>query len=183
MAAKAIKQVNRMTTLINGFLHVSRLESGKIHINKQRFNMADLVKEAEEETLSLYNSHQIIFHPVDTTYVHADRDKIGQVINNLISNAVKYSAANTTIHVSLTTQNGSALLSVKDEGIGIKEEDKDKLFERYYRVNNETSTAISGFGIGLYLCAEIVQRHSGHIWVESEVGSGSTFSFSIPIMP
>lgn len=182
MLSKANKQVSRMTTLINGFLNVSRLESGKIHINKQPFDMSKLVKEAEEEALSLYNAHRIVFAPVDETFVNADKDKIGQVITNLISNAVKYSSADTVIHVACTTVDGMAVVSVKDEGIGIKEEDKDKLFERYYRVNHDNPTSISGFGIGLYLCSEIIQRHDGKIWVESEVGKGSTFSFALPVV-
>ena len=179
---KANKQVGRMTTLINGFLNVSRLESGKIQIDKQRFDMAILVKDMEEETLSMYNNHRINFHPVEETFVNADRDKIGQVISNLISNAVKYSPPETIINVACITVNGYATLSVRDEGIGIKAEDTDKLFERYYRVNSDSAVSASGFGIGLYLCAEIIQRHDGRIWVESEIGKGSTFSFSLPVV-
>ncbi len=182
MLGKANKQVNKMTTLINSFLNVSRLESGKIQIDKQRFDMAVLVKEAEDEAVSMYNTHRIIFAPMEEIYVNADRDKINQVISNLINNAVKYSPANTLVNVACVTHNGMAVVTVKDEGIGIKKEDQLKLFERYYRVNNDSYTSVSGFGIGLYLCAEIIQRHDGNIWVESEVGKGSTFSFSLPVM-
>ncbi len=181
MLGKANKQIGKMTTMINGFLNVSRLESGKLQINKQRFDMAVLVKEMEEETFSLYNSHNIIFRPVEETYVDADRDKIGQVISNLISNAVKYSLPHTEINVACVAMNGMALVSIKDEGIGIKDEDKARLFDRYYRVNNGNPTSVSGFGIGLYLCAEIIQRHDGTIWVDSEVGKGSVFSFTLPV--
>ena len=88
---QSVKQVKRMTTMINGFLNVSRLESGKINIDKQRFDMAELIKESEAETNSMYSSHQIIFAPVEETIIVADRDKIGQVVSNLISNSVKYS--------------------------------------------------------------------------------------------
>lgn len=183
MIEKANKQVGRMTTLINGFLNVSRLESGKIQIDKQLFDMADLVKEAEEETATLYNSHKIIFHPVERTMVMADRDKIAQVINNLISNAVKYSATGTTINVACITIRHMAEFSVKDEGIGIKPEDQAKLFERYYRVEGNRITGVSGFGIGLYLCAEIIERHDGKIWVESDPGKGSAFTFTLPVEP
>lgn len=181
MLDKSNKQISKITTLINGFLNVSRLESGKIQIDKQRFDMAVLVKEAEEETMAMYNSHRIVFAPVGETFVTADRDKIGQVINNLISNAVKYSPLNTRIVVACVTVDGCAIVSVKDEGIGVKEEDEAKLFERYYRVNNDNAASVSGFGIGLYLCAEIIKRHEGKIWVESEVGKGSTFLFTLPL--
>jgi signal transduction histidine kinase len=106
-------------------------------------------------------------------------DKIGQVINNFISNAVKYSKAGSTIQVSCITTNGVAQVSVSDEGIGIRGQDLQQLFERYYRVENNNN--ISGFGIGLYLCAEIISRHNGKIWVESELEKGSTFYFSLPL--
>ena len=179
--SKVEKQVARMTTMINGFLNVSRLESGKMMIDKTRFDMAALIKESEEETMSLYNTHRIVFQPVETTYVNADRDKIAQVINNLISNAVKYSPADTLINVACATVDGMAQLSVRDEGIGIRNEDKEKLFERYYRVKSNATKSVSGFGIGLYLSAEIIHRHDGKIWVESEVGKGSTFYVSLPV--
>jgi two-component system sensor histidine kinase VicK len=178
---KAKTQVKKMTTMINGFLNVSRLESGKIHIDKQLFDMKDLVKEAEEEVRATIGSHDIVFEPVEETLVTADRDKIGHVINNFISNAVKYSPVGSTINVACITVGRNAQISVKDQGIGIKPADIDKLFERYYRVENVSTKSISGFGIGLYLCSEIIERHSGSIWVESTVGEGSTFHFSIPL--
>jgi PAS domain S-box-containing protein len=178
---KAKTQVKKMTTMINGFLNVSRLESGKIHIDKQLFDMKDLVKEAEEEVRATIGSHDIVFEPVEETLVTADRDKIGHVINNFISNAVKYSPVGSTINVACITVGKNAQISVKDQGIGIKPADIDKLFERYYRVENVSTKSISGFGIGLYLCSEIIERHSGSIWVESTVGEGSTFHFSIPL--
>jgi two-component system sensor histidine kinase VicK len=178
---KAKTQVKKMTTMINGFLNVSRLESGKIHIDKQLFDMKDLVKEAEEEVLATIGSHHIVFEPVEVTLVMADRDKIGHVINNFISNAVKYSPVGSTINVACVTVGKNAQISVKDQGIGIRPADIDKLFERYYRVENVSTKSISGFGIGLYLCSEIIERHSGSIWVESIVGEGSTFHFSIPL--
>jgi two-component system sensor histidine kinase VicK len=177
---KSVAQVKKMTTMINGFLNVSRLESGKIHIDKRSFDMAELVKEVEEESIATVTSHKVVFAPVLETHVVADRDKIGQVINNIISNAVKYSPLGTTIHIACVTVGNQAQVSVSDEGFGIKIDDQQKLFDRYYRV--ETNAAhIAGFGIGLYLCAEIIKRHKGNIWVKSEIGKGSTFCFSIPL--
>ncbi len=178
---KANKQIRKMTTMINGFLNVSRLESGKIHIDTERFDMALLVKEVEEESIATITSHQIIFAPVNETFIMADRDKIGQVINNFISNAVKYSPAGSTIRIACVTKNNNAELRVEDEGYGINTEDQEKLFDRFYRVKNKDMHTISGFGIGLYLCAEIVQRHNGKIWVQSQPGKGSAFYFSLPV--
>jgi two-component system sensor histidine kinase VicK len=175
---KARKQVNKMTTMINGFLNVSRLESGKIHIDKQLFDMAELIKEVEEESLVTISSHQIIFAPVEPAFVMADKDKIGQVISNLISNATKYSAPDSIIHVACIGINNTVQVSVRDEGIGINAQDLERLFDRYYRV--ESTNTISGFGIGLYLSAEIIARHDGQIWVESDLDKGSIFYFSLP---
>ncbi len=179
--AKSVNQIKKMTTLINGFLNVSRLESGKINIDRQLFDMAVLIKEVEEETLTMIFSHRIVFHPVETTFVNVDQDKIGQVINNFISNAVKYSPTGSTINIACVTMGRNAQVSVSDEGMGISSHDIDKLFDRYYRVEGQQMKSISGFGIGLYLCKEIIERHDGRIWVESELGKGSTFHFSLPL--
>jgi two-component system sensor histidine kinase VicK len=147
--------------------------------NLQTFDMAGLIHEMEQETRTLYSGHQFVFHPVEPTMVVADHDKIGQVINNLISNAVKYSKLATTIQIACIQKDGFAEVSVRDEGMGIDPAEIPKLFERYYRV--ESNNHISGFGIGLYLSAEIVEMHDGKIWVESEPGKGSTFYFSLPL--
>jgi len=177
---KSVNQIKKMTTMINGFLNVSRLESGKIHIDKSSFDMAGLMMELEEESITTIASHKVVFAPVEKTCVVADRDKIGQVVNNFISNAVKYSPVGSTINVACVMADGYAQVSVQDEGQGIKPEDQRKLFDRYYRVESNAAH-IAGFGIGLYLCAEIIQRHQGRIWVESEVSKGSTFRFSLPL--
>ncbi|RYE30494.1 MAG: PAS domain S-box protein, partial [Sphingobacteriaceae bacterium] len=130
---KANKQVKKMTTLINGFLNVSRLEAGEIQIDKQRFDIANLIKETEAEIITTISSHHIIFAPVEPTFVIADRDKIGQVINNFISNAVKYSPAGSTIEVVCVHLNGQTQVSVKDQGMGVSKIDEKHLFDRYYR--------------------------------------------------
>lgn len=178
---KINKQSKKMSALINGFLDMKRVESGKIHINRQVFDMAELVKESEEESLASISSHTVVFAPVERTIVEADRDKIGQVITNLISNAVKYSPVGSTIHVACVSMDNMARVSVKDQGIGISEVNLPRLFDRFYRVESEAMENVGGFGIGLYLCDEIIRRHHGKIWVESELGKGSTFHFTIPI--
>ncbi len=178
---KADVQINKMTAMINGFLNISRLESGKIHINRQLFDLALLLKEAEEESIATVNSHKLIFAPAEPVAVNADRDKIGQVIHNLLSNAVKYSPPGSTIRVSCTSDNEFAYVSVKDQGKGIKQEDAVHIFDRYYRVEGEDMHSISGFGIGLYLCSEIISHHKGTISLESEIGVGSDFVFTLPL--
>jgi len=178
---KANQQVKKMGNMINGFLNISRLESGKIIIDKQQFNLEELIIETVSETELTVSSHQILIEPCHALSINADRDKIASVISNLISNAVKYSPKGKTITVKCEVMENSAVFSVKDEGMGIKAQDIDKLFERYYRVSTNHTRHISGFGIGLYLSAEIIQRHGGRIWVESESGVGSTFYFSLPI--
>ena len=179
---RAVKQTKKMTTMINGFLNVSRLEAGKIHIDNQRFDMKELVKEVEEEIVPLITTHKIVFAPVLTTWVIGDKDKIGQVISNFISNALKYSPPGTSVQIACIVKDGCSQVSVSDEGIGIAKTDLNKLFDRYYRVEGHQMPTVSGFGIGLYICSEIVQRHEGKIWVESEVDKGSTFYFSIPVV-
>lgn len=179
---KAKKQTNKMTTMINGFLDVARLEEGKIYIDRKQFDIAGLIEESEEESLATITTHKVIFTPVETTLVDADRDKIGQVITNLINNAVKYSPEGSTIQVTCVTTENNAQVSVQDEGMGISPQDLNKLFDRFYRVENRNTEKINGFGIGLYLCYEIVNRHGGRIWAESSVGLGSTFYFTLPVV-
>ncbi len=161
MVDKAVRQISRMTTLINGFLNVSRLESAQIYIDPVKFDMAALIKKVDEEVQTSVSSHRVIFALLKENWVNADRDKIGQVINNLISNAVKYSPPDSTINVSCNADDSYLIVKVKDQGIGISPEDQPRLFERYFRVANSGYRNVAGFGIGLYLCAEIIKRHNG----------------------
>ncbi|RNL54301.1 PAS domain-containing sensor histidine kinase [Pedobacter jejuensis] len=176
---KAYNQIKKMTVMINGFLNVSRLESGKLLVDKRKFDLGELFKEVVEDAGILQSSHTITLDIDKSVEINADRDKIGNVISNLLNNAIKYSPGGGNIDVHCRTYNDTVECYIKDNGIGIKPEDIDKLFERYYRV--ESNHTIAGFGIGLYLSAEIVRRHKGKIWVESEVNKGSSFYFSLPI--
>nr|WP_294795669.1 PAS domain S-box protein [uncultured Mucilaginibacter sp.] len=178
---KANHQVKRMATMINGFLNISRLESGKIQIDKQLFNLEALINEVADEMKVTATTHTINTDECDAVEVNADHDKIQSVISNLISNAEKYSPNGTVIYVACKSNGKEAIVSVRDEGIGIQPDDAEKIFDRYYRVQNKNTRHISGFGIGLYLSAEIVHRHEGQIWLESESEKGSTFYFSLPL--
>jgi PAS domain S-box-containing protein len=179
--AKAAQQGRKMTSLINGFLNVSRLESGKLVIEKQIFGLTDLIREIIGEIRMTVSSHSFVFEPVSEVEVLADRDKIGAVISNLLSNAVKYSPKGELVTLTCERHKNEVIVSVKDDGMGISTLDQAKLFDRYYRVVSEHTRHISGFGVGLYLSAEIIERHDGRIWVESEKGVGSTFYFALPM--
>jgi two-component system sensor histidine kinase VicK len=174
-------QVKKMSGMINGFLNISRLESGKIRIDILQFDMDKLIREISEEFFTTTPGHQITYHGAGPITVLADRDKIGHVVNNLISNAIKYSSATSAIDIDCHVRSTDVLFSIKDQGIGVNSQDLTKLFDRYYRVQGTQTKTVSGFGIGLYLSAEIIERHGGRIWAESELGVGSTFYFTIPL--
>jgi signal transduction histidine kinase len=113
--------------------------------------------------------------------LHADREKIGQVMGNLISNAVKYSPSGSKVEISCAVNQTEIEVGIKDNGMGIMEEDQQHIFERYYRVKGRQMSDIGGFGVGLYLCSEIIQAHGGRISVSSELEKGSTFSFALKL--
>jgi len=178
---KAQIQVKKMMALINGFLNASSFEAGKIYLNEQTFEMNALLNEVAEEVTLITPGHNIAVLPCPLISVKADRDKIGQVINNFLSNALKYSPKGGHVEIACKESDGSVQVSVKDDGMGVKPEDQGKLFDRYFRIESALTQTISGFGLGLYLSAEIVQRHNGKVWVESEPDKGSTFYFSLPL--
>ena len=175
-------QVKKMTILVNSFLNVSRLDSGKILLDKTEFLLDALIREKVEEAALTVQNYDIYLRHCQPLPVCADRDKIGQVITNLISNAVKYSPAGRQVEIICFIKDRMAVVSVKDTGMGIKKEDLGRLFERFYRVTSSQMQIISGFGIGLYLCSEIILRHEGKVSVKSEFGKGSTFFFSLPLI-
>ncbi|MET3499219.1 PAS domain S-box-containing protein [Mucilaginibacter rubeus] len=177
---KANQQARRMATMINSFLNISRLEAGKLLIEKQPFDLGQLLQEVLEETQLTVTSHVFSLKECSNLTVNADRDKIISVISNLISNAVKYSPKGRQIDISCKLNGNMVIVSVKDEGMGIKPDDLGYIFDRYYRVETNHTRHISGFGIGLYLSSEIIKRHGGEIWAESELDKGSTFYFSLP---
>lgn len=172
---KIINQVKKMNSLINGFLNVSRLESGKIHLNKTDFDLIELIEEIIEETQLSTTSHQFKFNAGAPIVINADRDKLGTVLSNLLSNAVKYSPKATEVKIGCRLNGDKVLISIQDSGMGIQAHELDKLFDRYFRVENKENRHISGFGIGLYLSSEVIKRHGGRIWSESEYGNGATF--------
>jgi len=178
---KVQKQIRKMSTMITSFLNVSRLESGEIHLSLSHFDLDKLICDIVEDLRLIHPTNQINFEEREPKLIYADKDKIGSVVSNLIGNAVKYSDLGSTIYVQSEALENEVHVSVTDNGIGIEAHDLEKLFDRFYRVENQQTKTISGFGIGLYLSAEIINLHRGKIWAESNYGAGSTFHFSLPV--
>ncbi|WP_313419344.1 PAS domain-containing sensor histidine kinase [Sphingobacterium multivorum] len=178
---KSLRQVRNMKNLINGFLNISRFDSGRMMIEREVFDLKELFAELEDEFKLRINSHQIVADLTQSLSIAADPNKISQVVQNLVENAAKYSPIGTQITFGyLPTVNQDIEIFVSDQGMGIAEEDRDQIFERFYRAGKDKVGTISGFGIGLYLCREIVELHNGHIAVESNSAGGTTFKVRLP---
>jgi signal transduction histidine kinase len=177
--SRAEAQTVKIATMINDFLNLARIEEGKLRINKEVFCLNSFLEDIIAEAAFLTSNHHLDIVNCQGLYVHADKDKIAQVLINLISNATKYSPPGSTISIGCEKINGSVRIYVSDKGIGINPEHQKKLFNRFYRVENEKSKTVSGFGIGLYLVSEILRYHDSNIRVDSLEGNGSTFSFNL----
>ena len=175
------KQITKLTTLITDLLDVTKIETGRFILNSENFVINDLIKETIEDIQAGSRSHKIIFNQSLPVSVCADKDRICQVLVNLVTNAIKYSPDADTIVVGLQKFPGEVIVSVKDFGIGISDTDRDKIFERFYRVEGKHERTFPGFGIGLFIVKEIISNHNGRVWVESEKDNGSTFYFSLPL--
>jgi PAS domain S-box-containing protein len=175
------KQINKLTRLITDLLDVSKMETGRLSLNCEPFILNDLLKEIVEEVQHTATQHDIVLVTPPKVNIHADRDRIGQVITNFLTNAIKYSPESDRVEVHLSVNNNEARIAVHDYGIGISPDEQSKIFNRFYRVEGRNEQTFSGFGIGLYVAAEIVKRHNGNVWVESQKDKGSTFYFTIPL--
>lgn len=137
------------------------------------------MKETVEE-LQMSTLHKIELSTENVGMVFADQERISQVITNLISNAIKYSPEAEKVMVEIKNEGNSVNFMVKDFGIGMPEDKKDRVFEQYYRVSGDEQSTFPGLGLGLYIASQIVERSEGKIWVNSILGKGSTFCFSLP---
>ena len=174
----------RLTALINDLLDASRIESGGLALHSQPTRLDVLVEHVIHVTERGHDAQRRIhFHrPAQPLQVRGDPYRLEQVIANLLENALKYSPDGGAIHVTLEQRDSLALLSVSDHGIGIPPDQQRHLFERYFRARNVSTQSYGGLGLGLYITRDIVERHGGHIWVESEVGRGSTFYVALPAL-
>jgi len=175
------KQINKLTRLITDLLDVSKMETGRLSLNCESFMFNDLLREIVEEVQHTATHHDIVMTTSQQVTVYADRDRVGQVITNFLTNAIKYSPESDRVDVKLSVNNNEACIAVQDYGIGISPDEQSKIFNRFYRVEGRNEQTFSGFGIGLYVAAEIVKRHDGNVWVESEKDKGSAFYFTLPL--
>jgi PAS domain S-box-containing protein len=172
--------IDRLGSLITDLLDVSRIQSGNIEIHKEVFDFDKMVSETIEQMQSTTLTHKIIVTGATNASVLADEQQLVQVLNNLLANAIKYSPDSSEIFVYISTVSDYVKLSVRDTGVGINQEDQQRIFQRFFR-GAEFQKKFAGMGIGLYICEQIIKNHDGTIWVESERNQGATFNFTIPI--
>ncbi len=181
-AARSIKyQTDRLQILVSDLLDVSRIQTGKLMFSKEEFRLDSLVLETVEGLQGVLKKQEIIILKKTPLNVYADKFRIYQVITNLLTNASKYSPGETKIKVAIKRAGNKAMVSISDQGIGISKDKQKKIFEKLYQVTDSKEKTFPGLGMGLYISKEIIKRHKGEIWVESELGKGSTFYFSIPV--
>ena len=179
-AKKASNAVVRLNDLIVELLDVSKLQNGKLNYNITTFNFNEMVTNTIEDVQYSSPKHAIIKTGEIDIHISGDKDRLQQVIINLLSNAIKYSPDASEVFVNVETNNNEIEVTVKDNGIGISNQSLEKIFERYYRVEDH-SLQFQGLGIGLYISYEIILRHQGKLWAQSEKGKGSTFYFTLPL--
>lgn len=174
-------QIDRLIELVNQLLDASKAQCGKLKLIKEKFNLTDLIKEIAEDLQQTAKGYHITVEGSIKKYIIADKHRIGQVLINLISNAIKYSPKSDKVIIKLASGSKNVKVSVKDFGIGIKKRNLDKIFERFYQVENRIRVSQGGLGLGLYISKQIIKEHNGEIWAESEKGKGSTFIFKLPV--
>lgn len=181
MLKKMDLQINKLTSLINDLLDTSRLQNGKLVYTKSTFRFDEFVSEIVEEVQLTSDSTRIIIKKNEALEVNADRDRIGQVLTNLLTNAIRFGRRSEEIIVESTVEGDTVICSVRDFGEGIDEDQQEKIFDRFYRVSGNNMHTFPGLGLGLYIAKEIISRHGGKIRVESIKGRGTTFYFEVPV--
>ena len=175
------EETNKLTELIDNMLDVSRLQIGTFKLDFGPVAMDQLIEKVAEKFRPQTAIHQIaVEFPPDFPVIQGDARRLGQVLDNLISNAIKYSPEGGMITVRGKELTNGVQISVSDEGIGLDPAKQEMVFERFYRVDNALTRDTQGAGLGLYIVRSILEAHGGHIWVESEPGRGTTFNFELP---
>lgn len=173
-------QVDRLTNLIKDLLDTTKISEGKLILYPEQFNVNDLIKELAEDLSRISDKHQFIVETGSLNTIMGDRERISQVVTNFVENAIKYSPQGGKITIATAGCTQGLRVSVKDEGIGIPEDVKHRVFDRFFRVSNPQMQTYPGMGLGLYISSAIIQRHGGTIGVESEEGQGAEFYFTLP---
>ncbi len=175
-----IEQTNRMERFIADLREVVQMEAGTLTLRRDHIDLVALVREAKERARIASSEHVIrIEEPADPFMACCDADRLGQVLDNLLGNALKYSASGSQVTLQVTTAGDAARVRVIDQGEGIAAESLPHLFERFFRGEQRESSG--GLGLGLYITRMLIEAHGGEIWAESEPGKGSTFTFTLPL--
>jgi two-component system phosphate regulon sensor histidine kinase PhoR len=175
----------RLGRIVNEILLASQLDAGRLDLEAEPFDATELVDRVVEATRAYAppGVHVEGRTPDDLPLVEADRDKVRQVLVNLVENAMKYSPDGGRVEIGVEPQEENVLFHVRDEGLGIPSDEQSRVFEKFYRVDPHMTRGVGGTGLGLYICNELVGRMGGHIWLESKAGEGSTFLFELPAAP
>jgi PAS domain S-box-containing protein len=181
MMAKMDAQINRLTSLIGDLLDVTKMNTGRMEFHYSDFDLNEMIKAIVEELQRTTERHTIETELQDVGTIHADKERLGQVLINLLSNAIKYSPDANKIRVYSYLENKEIIVCVEDYGIGISEDNLQKVFEQFYRVSGNMQHTFPGLGLGLYISSEIIRREGGRLWVNSVQNAGSTFCFSLPV--
>ncbi len=176
------EQTKKLARIINDLLDLSKMQKNQLSYQHTSFNVDDLLRNTihlmQEITRNSLTYKSEAQEPI---FVEGDKERIAQVLANLITNAIKYSPVGSPVHVSMQMKENAIQVNVRDFGIGIAEEQQERIFERFYQVTDPLEKTYPGLGIGLYLASEIIKHHQGQIWVESKKGEGSMFSFVLPV--
>ncbi len=179
--ARMDSQLDRLTGLVNDLLSITQMQHGQLAYRMEVFDLKGLVQETVENVQGTTQTHRFLLQETFPAPVYGDRDRIGQVLMNLLMNAIKYSRDADRVIVHMARQEGNVVVNVQDFGIGIAQEDQQKIFEQFSQAGEANGTTYPGLGIGLYISRNIIERHQGCLSVQSRKGEGSTFSFHLPI--
>jgi PAS domain S-box-containing protein len=180
LLAKVDEQIKKLDKLITELFDVAQIEAGKTHLEMAEFDLRELIESVAEEVQLSANSHRIVKQVDQLPLIQGDRDRIGQVVNNYLTNAIKYSPEASRIIIKAQAKKGRVRVLVQDFGPGIAKEEQRQIFKKYYRSNGGAQKYVKGLGLGLYISSEIIARHRGEVLVKSEPGKGSTFGFWLP---
>jgi PAS domain S-box-containing protein len=178
MIKKMSRQVNKLASLVEELLDITKIQKGKLIYKESIFDLDKLLREVTEDMQNTAPSHHLIYIPGKVEMIYGDKDKIVQVLVNLISNAIKYSERDSRIEIHLESEKKGVTISVKDSGIGIPEKDIYNIFDQFYQVSSHST--YPGLGVGLYISSEIIKKHKGKIWAESTLCKGSCFYVWLP---
>jgi PAS domain S-box-containing protein len=179
MIGRANRSVNKVTSLIEGLLNVSKFSQGQFTLRQSTFDLVKLIRDCSSEMI-IPKGYSINISGVEKLKITADAERLEQVFTNLVGNAIKYAEESKEINIVIDHKHTEAKVSIIDHGPGIPPSKIPFLFSRYYQVQNNGNNSNSGLGIGLYICSEIIKKHNGEIGVDTELGKGSRFWFTLP---